>query len=533
MRHGADHVHVVGDEQVAQALFFLQALQQAQHLLLDSHIERAGGLVEHQHLRLHDERARHGQALTLAARKFMRVALQQARVLRLSQAHFGQHGLHARTAFGHAECGLMHLQALAHDLFDREAGGQGRERVLKHHLHPAAKLLVGGRVAHGGLLPRLPPHLQLPRRGQQPQDGLGQRGLARAGFAHHAQRLTGQQLQGGALHRHKLAFFEPAFDARQRRGVDHAQVLRPHHGRSACRWVGLDHIAAWLAGDQTAGVGMLGRGEHLVRGALLHLVAAVHDEHAVGHLCDHAHVMGDEDHAHVHLVLQLADQLQDLRLDGHVQRRGRLVGDQELRLARQRHGDHHALAHATRELVREAVQHILRLGDAHQLQHAQRLGARAGAVHALVHADGFGDLLTGREHRVQRGHGLLEDHGHVGAAHLAHLRLRRPGHVQHLAAAPAQQRRAAHDLAAAMLDQAHQRQRGDRLARARLADDGQGLATIDVEGQLAHGIDNALGAGETHAQVVHGQHTLLGQRQRRGGVGGLVRHGRAAPVSGR
>ena len=37
---------------------------------------------------------------------------------------------------------------------------------------------------------------------------------------------------------------------------------------------------------------------------------------------------------------------QDLRLDRDVERRGRLVGDQQLRAAGERHGDHHALAHA-------------------------------------------------------------------------------------------------------------------------------------------------------------------------------------------
>ena len=50
--------------------------------------------------------------------------------------------------------------------------------------------------------------------------------------------------------------------------------------------------------------------------------------------------------------LQLAEQVEDLRLDGDVERRGRLVGDQELGIAGERHGDHDALAHAAGELVR-------------------------------------------------------------------------------------------------------------------------------------------------------------------------------------
>ena len=47
--------------------FALQPLQQRQHLLLHGHIQRTGGLVQHQQLRLDDEGARNGQALALAA----------------------------------------------------------------------------------------------------------------------------------------------------------------------------------------------------------------------------------------------------------------------------------------------------------------------------------------------------------------------------------------------------------------------------------------------------------------------------------
>ena len=51
-------------------------------------------------------------------------------------------------------------------------------------------------------------------------------------------------------------------------------------------------------------------------------------------------------------LLKLADQLEDLRLDGDVERGGRFVGDQQLRAAGERHRDHHALAQAAGELVR-------------------------------------------------------------------------------------------------------------------------------------------------------------------------------------
>ena len=68
-------------------------------------------------------------------------------------------------------------------------------------------------------------------------------------------------------------------------------------------------------------------------------------------------------------LLELAHQIEDLRLDGHVEGRGRLVGDQELRIAGERHGDHHPLPHAAGELMRIFARTPLRLGDADQSQH--------------------------------------------------------------------------------------------------------------------------------------------------------------------
>ena len=50
--------------------------------------------------------------------------------------------------------------------------------------------------------------------------------------------------------------------------------------------------------------------------------------------------------------LDLADEVEDVRLHRHVERGRRFVGDQERRLARQRHRDHHPLAHAAAERVR-------------------------------------------------------------------------------------------------------------------------------------------------------------------------------------
>ena len=72
----------------------------------------------------------------------------------------------------------------------------------------------------------------------------------------------------------------------------------------------------------------------------------------VGDARDDAEIVRDQHQRHAELALQLGQQVQDLRLDGHVERGGRLVGDDQLGPAHQRHGDHHALAQAAGELVR-------------------------------------------------------------------------------------------------------------------------------------------------------------------------------------
>ncbi len=100
-------------------------------------------------------------------------------------------------------------------------------------------------------------------------------------------------------------------------------------------------------------------------------LAVIHDHDLVGHVGDHAEIMGDHQHRHAELGLEIRHQLQDLRLDGDVERGGRLVGDQQRRPADQRHGDHRALAQAARKLERIGLQRALRIGKAGQAQHLE------------------------------------------------------------------------------------------------------------------------------------------------------------------
>ena len=92
--------------------------------------------------------------------------------------------------------------------------------------------------------------------------------------------------------------------------------------------------------------------------------AGVHHRDAIRRLGDDAEIVRDQQQRQIELALHLAQQLEDLRLHRHVERGGRLVGDDQRRSARQRDRDHHALPHAARELVRVVVDALVRIGDA-------------------------------------------------------------------------------------------------------------------------------------------------------------------------
>ena len=84
------------------------------------------------------------------------------------------------------------------------------------------------------------------------------------------------------------------------------------------------------------------------------------------------------------------DHLEDLGLHGDVECRGRLVGDQHIGVVGDRHGDHHALAHATRELVRVLRGAGPRLRDADDVEQLDRAVPRRRLRHVAVAADHLG-----------------------------------------------------------------------------------------------------------------------------------------------
>ncbi len=103
-------------------------------------------------------------------------------------------------------------------------------------------------------------------------------------------------------------------------------------------------------------------------------------------------------------------------------------------VARDRHGDHGALALAARELVRVLVERRLGVGHLDHLEQLDRALLRVGGAHLEVQSQRLDDLEPDRVDRVQGRHRLLEDDRDVVAADVAQLTV---------AAAPAPRARAA------------------------------------------------------------------------------------------
>ena len=188
---------------------------------------------------------------------------------------------------------------------------------------------------------------------------------------------------------------------------------------------GLDAGRQWLGhragarhgGDQLLRVGMVRAPVNATGRARFDDFAGVHDHDAISDLRDHAEVVGDQEEAHAGFRLQLFQQGQDLRLDGDVEGGGRLVGDQNVGLEGQRHGDHQTLTLTSRELVRVFFEAGRRLGDADARKQLQRRIGRKSPLDA-VRREGFGELEAGGVDGVEVAEWVLEDHGDLLAVDL-------------------------------------------------------------------------------------------------------------------
>ena len=180
-------------------------------------------------------------------------------------------------------------------------------------------------------------------------------------------------------------------------------------------------------------------------------------------MLDHRQIVRDEQISEPHLALQVHHQIEHLRLDRDVERRHRLVADDQLRLQRERAGNADALALPAGKLVRIIVH--LRLAQADALEQCGDALLHLAAARGAVHAHRLGDDVAGRHARIERGERVLEDDLHLPAVgpQLGLAQMRDVAAVDP-------------DAAAGRLDQPQDRAADRRLAAAGFADQAERLA---------------------------------------------------------
>ena len=85
------------------------------------------------------------------------------------------------------------------------------------------------------------------------------------------------------------------------------------------------------------------RGEDRLRRPFLDDAAEIHDRDAIADLPHHRQVVADEQVGQALAYAQIAQEFEDLRLDGDIERACRLIQHHQLRRQRQRAGDADAL----------------------------------------------------------------------------------------------------------------------------------------------------------------------------------------------
>ena len=324
---------------------------------------------------------------------------------------------------------------------------------------------------------RLPTKTIAPSRADQPQHREAERRLARAGFADDADASRPRARHADAVDR-----LDVADRAAQEAALDREpdlDVVGRHDG-VARRGSAGGGVALRLGGEQRLGVGMLRRGEDSRDRAGLDDAAVLHHGDVVGDLAHDAEIVGDEQHRHAVAACRIFEQIEDLRLHGDVERRRRLVGDEQVGPVGERHGDHHALALAAGELVRIGAEPLARDRGCRPPS-SSSIDARADAVGAAraVQLEDFADLLLDGVQRVERGHRLLEHHGDPAprmARSRVSLAVRRSSPSK---SAPARRN--------SLRQQAHDGKGRDRFARAGFADEGERFAALQREGDAGDG----------------------------------------------
>jgi molybdopterin converting factor small subunit len=236
--------------------------------------------------------------------------------------------------------------------------------------------------------------------------------------------------------------------------------------------------------QQAARIRMSRGAKDFLLGTQLDDASGIHHGYAVGDLRDHCQIVGDEKHGKAELGTEVGEQSKYLGLNGDIESGGGFVGDEELWVVHDRHGDHDALAHAPGELMRIVAGATAGIWDGDVVHRVHGPLPRLLRGYSVVRQDSLRDLVADAHDGIERGHGLLKDHRDPRAAELAHGVVRKPGEVSGRAVLGEEDVTGDAGLSR---KQPHDGKGCDRFSGAGFSDQPKDFARGDGEAEVAHG----------------------------------------------
>lgn len=230
-------------------------------------------------------------------------------------------------------------------------------------------------------------------------------------------------------------------------------------------------------------------GEQAFGRAGFHDLPEVQDGDVVADVLDHPEIVGDEQVAEAEIVLQPAQEVEDLCLYRDVEGGDGLVAAEEFRAAGERAGDGDALALAAGKLVREEPRLIR--AQAHGLHEPQHLAAALLLRADVQKIHRLADDVPGPAARVQGGVRVLENELDPP-----------PERGQGIAAQREDAFPVEQDVAGGGLHKAHDPPGHGGLAAAALADEPERPAPLQREGNVVRRVHEALAVEEV---ALHGR----------------------------
>ena len=196
-------------------------------------------------------------------------------------------------------------------------------------------------------------------------------------------------------------------------------------------------------------------------------------------------------------------EIEDLRLDRHVERGGRLVRDQEFRFAGQRDRNRHPLPHAAGQLMRVLRQPLLGGGNADRGEQFDAAPGGGRKIELEMFLQRLDQLGADGQDRIERGHRILEHDRQRSPAQLAQFLRRQLQQILPV------EHHAAGELCL-LRQQLQDRPRQHGLAAAGFADDAERPPGADGEVDMIDRAQIAARRRQVDGDILDGKQGLIG-----------------------